>query len=63
MKKIDGRPQNGGRIYIEKGGVSPLASGKTPVPPKAGTGVPSAPATSPPVASGGSGGGPGRDKK
>ena len=52
MKKIAGRPEGGLKFYIEKGGVSPLASGKTPVPPKGGSGVPAAPAPTAPSASG-----------
>lgn len=53
MKKIAGRSEGGLKFYIEKGGVSPLASGKTPVPPKGGSGVPTAPAPTAPSAGGG----------
>ena len=64
MTKSSIRPSSDGKIYIEKGGVSPVASGTTPVPPKGGSGVPAAPSV-PASTGGGTAGaaGSGGDKK
>jgi hypothetical protein len=63
MNKSSIGPSGGGKIYIEKGGVSPVASGTTPVPPKGGSGVPAAPPVPAPTGGGGTGTGSGGDKK